>query len=255
MAILNTAHLTAKIPTTVAGETTQVSLDSNVLKTSVLDNEITIVKSFEKDWALPGETIKITTTITNNSEINIEGITFKDNLSTNATFKAGSLKIGSMTYEDFDPVSGFVMPVTLGGGGVSFDVSYDVIINTLIDNYTLTDETEITFDVETKTFSLQSNLASVKVLENNVALLKSADNIACKSKDTLHYKIEIINDGELKNTELFFSDPLPEDVTFVEGSVTINSESQPNLNPSTGFALPDLDANQTITVEFSVTVN
>ena len=41
----------------------------------------------------------------------------------------------------------------------------------------------------------------------------------------------------------------------MENSVKVNDALKEGVNPSTGFQLDDLDANQSIKIEFQVTVN
>ncbi len=88
-----------------------------------------------------------------------------------------------------------------------------------------------------------------------MSLLKTADTSAVKSGDTITYTITITNSGTITNTNLFFTDPTPSETTFVDGSVEIDDTSNPSFNPQTGFNLSDLEANQTIIVNFKVKIN
>lgn len=69
------------------------------------------------------------------------------------------------------------------------------------------------------------------------------------------YQVVVTNEGNIKNNNVQFTDPLSNDVTFVADSVQIDDEIKTGYNPSTGFALPDLEPAQKTVVKFNVTVN
>lgn len=254
MAILNTASLSSKI-TKGVDEKVEVINKSNTHVASNMDNDITIVKTTEKDWAIPNKQITITTVITNNTSENIEDITILDTLSEGATFVKGSLKVGSQTYEDLDPTQGFTLPVTLGGFGANMTFTYDVLIDEYVAANQITNKTKITITLDEKQYDIESNELLITILNNEISLLKTANTKAVKSGDVITYTITITNSGTILNTDMFFTDPIPEGTTFVENSVKVNDALKEGVNPSTGFQLDDLDANQSIKIEFQVTVN
>lgn len=252
MALTNTAILKSNI-STAEGEKVEVTNSSNILKTSQMNTDIAIVKSVNQTWALPLGKVTIETTITNNSDIEISDFSIKDTMSEGATFVENSLKIGSVSYE-YNPFSGFTAPITLGVGA-EFVMTYEISIDKYTDATEISNSTQITLTADSKQFQINSSEVKVRVLHNNVYVLKSANTTAVKSGDELIYTITISNDGELENTDLFFSDPIPTGTTFVDGSVKVNDIEKAGINPADGFALDDLSPNQTIKVEFKVLVS
>lgn len=253
MSILNTAQLTSKI-TSDSGEQIEVTNKSNIHRTNIMDNDITIVKSASKYWAIKNDTLKIFGVITNSTNTILEDITITEIISEGANFKPKSLKIGSQAYEDLDPTTATTLPITIGVDA-EMKYEYEIVFDEYISSNEVTNSTKLNVTVEEKQFEINSNEISIKVLHNDVSLLKTANTTAVKSGDEITYTITISNSGTILNTDLFFQDQIPARTTFVEGSVKVDGTEQTSFNPNTGFSLKNLDANESIVVEFKVTVN
>lgn len=253
MAILNKASLTSTIPNGVGG-TVEVSAESNTHRANNVDMDITIEKSAEQTWAIPESVIRVTTNITNNTDLNIEDITIKDTLGEGASFVAGSITVDSQQYKEEDIIKGFTIPVTLGGSGGSMEISYQIQLDKYIDVNTITNSSTINFELDAKQFNIVSNVLSIDVLHNDISILKTADASVVKTGDILTYTITITNNGQLMNTNVKFIDQLPSDVEFVGNSVKIDGTTYADYDPNVGFALNDINANDTIIIEFKAKV-
>lgn len=254
MPISNKAQTSSKI-TAETGEVVEVTNTSNTLVTNKIDSDILVEKTSEKSWSLPKGKVKVTTTITNNTDQNLENIRVSDTLSNGAVFVTGSVKIGSQTYDEFNPITGFTLPVTLGGSGADMFFEYEIELLEYLDEDVIKNNTTIAVNFDSKSFNITSNDLEIKVLHNDVSLLKYADTTAVKSRDELTYTIEISNSGTLTNTEVFFSDTIPEGTSFVENSVTVDTETKQGFNPNSGFLLGTLLPNQIIMVKFKVKID
>lgn len=253
MAILNIASLSSKI--TKDEEKIDVQAKSNSITTNVVESDIVLTKTVSKSWALPQEEIDVTTTITNNMNVDIVDINIKDTLGEGATFVAESLVIGSESKPDLNPIDGFSYSATIGANGGELTMSYKVMIDKYPAQSTVKNKTTLSFDIDGNTFQLNSNEGEIEILENEVYLLKQASPSVVKRGDEITYTITISNDGTLDNTDLMFTDALPEGTTFVENSMTIDGQSQEGANPANGFALKDLGTGESIVVQFKVLVN
>ena len=251
MAILNTASLTSKF-NNLAGEEISVTNKSNTHRANNLTTDLSIEKTASKNWALPQDVLTITTLITNNSDLTINSINFKDTL-TGATVVAGSLKIGEEPHTNYDPIAGFEAEVVLDGLGESVPISYQIMVDQYPEVNSVKNTTTIGVSFDSRQFNLKSNEVQIDILDNEIWLNKSASK-AVISGDELTYTIVISNSGSFKNTNLVFSDPIPSGTTFVEGSVTVDGVAQPTYNPNDGFNIGDLDINGEITVTFKVRV-
>lgn len=254
MGIINKAQLTSKIQNP-DGNKVEVTTSSNSCLTNKIDEDVTLVKTSEKDWVLPNEKIKLTTEITNNTNASISNFTFKETLGKGATFVPGTVTIGNEAHPNFNPVSGFVSDAVIGGFGAFTDVSYEVEISQYPEEKSVKTQSQIVFTQDNKEFSLTSNEKEITILENEVYILKECSPSAVVSGNEMTYSFSIANEGTIENTDLFFSDSLPSEVTFVEGSVKVNGLAEETYNPTTGFSLPNLSAGNTITIEFKVKIN
>lgn len=253
MSVLNKAYLTSKI-TEQSGQVVEVSNVSNTHKANNVNTDITIDKTAEKKWVLPGGKVLVTTTITNNTDMDISNIRLTETISDNAHFISGTLKVGSQSYPEADPTTGFDLSVTLGASGTDVSVSYEIESEKYPESDSISVQTVLALTLEEQSFNVQSSVMNITILNNEVYLLKTANTRVVKSGDELTYTIEISNEGTFTNTELFFKDPIPEGTEFVMGSVKVNNEEMADFNPETGFNLGDLSANAKITVQFKVKV-
>lgn len=176
-------------------------------------------------------------------------------MGTGAKFVEGTLKVGIESYPGNNPITGATLPVTVGGQGGELTFSYEVAVDDPAEVETFVNQSNVQFEISGTQYNVSSNEVSVHILDNQVYLLKTADKTIVKSKDVVTFTITITNDGELENTNMMFSDPLPTGATFVAGSVKIDDEVKADLNPTTGFALSNLAAGGQIKIEFQVTID
>ena len=254
MPIINTATLTSNIQSDT-GESVTITTKSNSLITNNINTDILVELSTNKNWAIPQDRIVITTKITNNSNINISDLNFKSTISEGASFVPESVSIGSEKHTELNPITGFIMPITIGASGNEAEVTFEIEINkhTAVNNINILSTTQISIDH--KNFSITSNESNIKILQNEVYLLKSSSPTAVTSGETITYTIIVSNAGNLTNTNLIFTDPIPSGTQFVEGSVKIDNVSQATYNPANGFPLKDLNENDETTIQFEVVVD
>lgn len=254
MAISNKASLTSKI-TSEAGDEFEVTTQSNTLILYDLNKDISIVKTASKAWTIPNSRILMTTTITNNTGVQIENVTLNDTLTAGATFVEGTLKVGDQEYPDDNPMTGATLPVTIGALGGEMSFSYEVLVDTAPQVQTFSNTSNITITLDGENYDLSSNEMVVHILDNEVFLLKSADKTFVKSGDEVTFTTKISNTGTLTNTNVMFFDPIPEGATFVAGSVKIDGTENPSADPESGISLKDLSAGAEMTIEFKVTID
>lgn len=68
--------------------------------------------------------------------------------------------------------------------------------------------------------------------------------------ETVQYSVTLTNTCTSPLTDLFFQDTIPNGLSFVLGSVLINQVSFADANPNIGFALPDVQGGESVTVTF-----
>ena len=244
---------------TIPGEPTKSGEEySNPVETEILSSAISKVKTSDKTVIAEGETAHQTVVITNNSGVTLQNVTFKDVMSGGATYVPGSVAINGVAQPSYDLITGFPLPNIPAGGSVS--VTYTIIADNPLTTTPVTNYATITYTVNDPnrgpvTYSENTNEVSIQIVSVRMTNVKSVDKGVAVSGETLHYTSVITNTGTVNKTNLTFIDPIPAGTTFVPGSVKINGTSYPAYNPNAGFALPDLAAGESVTVEFDVTVN
>lgn len=252
MAVLNQAKITSKV-TTSSGQQ-DVTATSNIQRTNNADTDIVITKSASKDLLAPKDIVTITTVITNNTDVNLESIKVTDTISEGAKFVEGTVELGGMTFPNYNIINGVTLPITIGGSGNEARFSFNIQVDEYVNTDKITDVSQFSVKMGSQQLSLTSPTLEMNVLTNEIYLLKEADKIAVQSGDTLTYTITISNDGIYDNTDIFFTDEIPDTVTFVENSVKIDGVTYDGYDPSVGFKLSDLPSGGSITVEFMVII-
>ncbi len=251
MAIQNTAKITSQVKSQ-SGDGVEVVTFSNISEVEQVDAEVIAVKSSSKSWVLPEGELTISTTITNNTNTSIENFKIQDTL-VGATFVTGSVKIGSVTHEDLDPIAGFEMQVTLGAGA-DMTVSYTIKADKMPEDEVIKVSSVVTFKMDELTVNINSNQEVIEVVFSGLTLLKAATPTAVIKGSQITYTIDITNDGTRDNSNVIFSDTLPEGLTFVDGSVTVSGTPQPTYTLD-NIQISDLNPGDSVTVTFKATVN
>ena len=216
------------------------------------------MKSADKTFVQEGETAQYTVVITNNSQTNLLSLFFTDNMSSGATYVAGSVTVNGVSQPTYDPDAGFPLPDLNVGQSVT--VSYAMRANNPVTQTPVTNFATLDYSVDDPSrsivsFSENTNTVSIDIISNRMTVVKSVDKAYAVKGDNLHYTTVVTNTGTLLKSDLVFTDPIPAGTTFVAGSVKIDGTAYPAYDPQTGFALPDLAVGQSVTVEFDVTVN
>lgn len=253
MKITNQSTLKTKVVMPDMSETI-AHMTSNESYVENMTTSFEKTKTSQSSFARPGDDVEINLTLTNNSEYEITDINLKDNLSSGATFKTGSLTIDDIP-QSFDPIVGFTLPSSLQSNQTMV-IKYLITINPDATESEIVSNTQITYSVDTVQNLIEDTTPlDIEIINNDIVVNKTSDKTAVIKGQSLTYIIEIKNEGNVTNTGLVFNDTLPADITFTPGTVKINDVVQPSANPNDGFSLPDLEANRQIVVKFDVTVN
>lgn len=72
--------------------------------------------------------------------------------------------------------------------------------------------------------------------------------------ETVTYTISLTNASNTNLSNISFIDRLPDGIEFVQRSVKINQTANTTLNPTTGFTIPSVTANNVLSIEFDAIV-
>ena len=233
--------------------------ESNTTITELINDLVILTKSSDKSILVQDDEAKMTITITNGAAVAITNATFKDTMTSGATFVPGTVTIGGTSYNNYDPVAGFNIPTIQPGDSVTitFIVQADnPVVESMYENFgTLEFDMKDPSSGKPLAFSLDTNKVDIALIDATLIMTKLADKGYVITGDTLAYSISINNPTPFTASEIYFVDPIPSGTTFVVGSVQIDGATYPAFDPSVGFNIADITAGDTVIVTFVVEVD
>lgn len=252
--ITNQSTLTSKYKLSDQSEQNNET-QSNISSTENMTTSFLKTRESANNFGVPEAEIMQTITLTNNSEYPISDVTVVDTISEGGSFKAGSVIIDDVPKQDMDITAGVQLESDIAPSA-SCKIQYYLVLSDQPTQNEVTATSEVTYTVnEAVGLKERTNETTIGIENEKITIKKTSDKSAVIAGDKILYQHEIKNEGNIDNTDLFFKDTIPAEVTFVEGSVKIDEQPFVDYNPSVGFALNDLAQNQTIIVKFEVTVN
>ena len=85
--------------------------------------------------------------------------------------------------------------------------------------------------------------------------VKTVDRQNANVGESVRFTVTLTNTCESPLTNVFFRDVIPNGLSFVSGSVSINGWPAAQADPNSGFVLPDVPGGGTVTVSFSARVD
>lgn len=193
--------------------------------------------------------------LNNTSDLELENVVIQDILSGEITFVEGSVVINDEPKLLLNPFTSFTLENSILPQEIVI-IRYKIKVNDNITDSNATILSQISYLADgIDQVTEQSNTTELNLISNTISVIKSADKQVAISGEKIRYTNVITNNGNIKNTNLTFVDTLPSGITFVDGSVVIDSISMPDLNPNVEFPIQDLDIGESITITFEVMVD
>ena len=215
---------------------------------------INIVKQADRTFVETGSSVKYSLTVKNTGTIKADSVLIDDVISGSGEIVLGSLTVNGQPSGNSFPLQ--IGPVNIGEEKfVEFLVVYPEtgLQNPVLNKAT----TEYSFQpfpgYVVESFS-ESNTVSVIIVDPEISAEKSVDKSFALKGEKLFYKSEFINIGNILLKNIMFTDPIPDNTEFEQGSVEINGVSYPQLDPSVSFLLPDLQPGEKASVTFFVNI-
>ncbi len=101
--------------------------ESNPASVLIIERKFINDKSVDKNYAVQGDKLHYTTTVTNPNDPTKTDLVFKDPIPAGTTFVAGSVKVNGVAQPTYDPQAGFDLPDL--AAGASAVVEFDVEVN------------------------------------------------------------------------------------------------------------------------------
>jgi len=206
------------------------------------------------DFPRVNQEINFFLTLNNTSEHEIYNVFIQDLLDSELQFTPNSVKINDEKYPDLNIVDGFNLPKSISPNS-SVKISYAVKLVKPPRFLGSSSISKITYSTQDLINATEfSNKITTKVLQKMIQIIKSADKSTAKHGEIIHFIDKITNLGGDITIPFKFIDRLPAQSQFVVGSVKINSDLFPKYDPTVGFNIDGIKANETITVEYEVKI-
>lgn len=204
-------------------------------------------------YVVPGQEVEQTLTLINLSENDITNVRIIDSIGTGASFKEGSMTIDGQGYPDF-VADYYELPNSISADGGYVVIKYKIVIDKAPTVGVITSISNIVYDFLTESdLNENSNELSLNLVNNVITIKKTSSKNAVISGDVITYTIEISNDGDVDNTDVWFEDVLAEGMSFIKGSITVDGIKYENYTLN-GFSIDSLNIGEEKIITFDVIV-
>ncbi|SHH95345.1 conserved repeat domain-containing protein [Clostridium collagenovorans DSM 3089] len=261
--VINTATTKFKYKLTPTSLEEEHTATSNPVTTYINLGKLSITKIVDKSYATIGDDLSYSITIKNIGDVTCSHMFFQDLVASDAIFKAGSLYINGVNKDStFNPNNGFALdnlePYSLNSKTIT--VAFIATVKSLPSDYMIYNTAEVNYQYNINpsnpNVSTQdlSNTVPTRINLGKVNVTKSVSKAYATIGDTLTYTINIANAGNVDATNVNFRDVVPEGLSFVKGSVSIDNIPQPDYNPYESFTLSTISVGTTTVVKFNAIV-
>ncbi|MGG5462106.1 DUF7507 domain-containing protein [Clostridium sp. B9] len=233
------------------------TIDTNTVTTLVNFSELNPIKSVDKEYAKVGDEISYTISFINTGNVDAENIIVTDSVPNGTSYVAGS--ITSNVAFTGDPTSQINITNSLAPGE-NVIITFRVLIEEIPSPNPIPNTATINYEYVVDPAeplvpgSEITNTVTTEVREALINPLKSVDKEYADIGDEITYTITFTNTGnvDLENVEVV--DPIPNDTTYVSGSITANVSF--TGNPTTSVHLTNtVSVGETVVIVFKVIVD
>lgn len=221
---------------------------SNTLSVPVSAPNVSVVKSVNAIDAVTGDILTFTSVLTNNSIAAVSNIILSDPLPENAAFIPGTVIVGGVPQPLSVPSAG--IPIGSLAPGASVAVTFEVRITMPIPSQ-INNQSTVSFTSGVFSGSSSSNVTATPVIQPQISLVKSANDLNASVGDTIIYSVVVSNTGNLA-ANVTLTDNIPAGTAFDPNSVIVGGFPQPGSAPDTGIAVGTVAPGASVTVSFTV---
>lgn len=233
-------------------------VNANAIQVNINAPQISLTKSANVTGVVNGDSILYTVTVSNTGTAGAASVVLSDALPTGSTFVQGSVTVAGVVRPTADITTG----VSLGSLnlGSSITVTYRANVTSVPSPQQLVNTANAAFTFQSVsggpiiTGVIPSNSVTLPVYSPILAIAKSANVANATVGNTVTYRLEISNSGNIGATTTV-TDNIPSGSTFVPGSVTVNGTTVGGANPVSGFPVGTIAVGATTVVTFQVLVN
>lgn len=250
----NTGTLQYSYTPLPSGNVVNSSLTSNIASTIINHGEVLISKYANKNYSYVGDVLTFTSVITSTGNVSVGNLFFIDTVPDGTTFINGSLVVNGVAFPSYNPNAGFPLGSQLNPGE-SYTVAFSVDVLTIPNPNPLTNISTVGYNYIVDPSlpiivggTANSPPANVNIVLGQLTQLKFTDLDIATIGDTIPYTLLNTNTGSTSLNIVLLNDILPSGVTFVPGSIVIDSVPNPTADPAVGIPLDTIPVGTTVTV-------
>lgn len=232
---------------------------SNPVSTQINEAILSMTKNESVSFADIGQTAFYTTSISNIGNIDAANIVFTDALPSGLTFVPNTLTVDGVLQPDANPNTG-VLLAALPPNEI-YSIVFQVVVNNIppINPAPNTASTnyEFTVDPNSPPVSSTANSNTTLLQINNATIIstKTANLTFADVGNTITFTLNLPNTRNVAATDVTVIDILDSNLTFVPNSFTVNGQTIPNADLSTGVNIGSINGGSTSIVTFQATVS
>ncbi|HDR8192883.1 TPA: DUF11 domain-containing protein [Bacillus thuringiensis] len=231
---------------------------SNPVSTQIKEAILSMTKNESVSFADIGQTAFYTTSITNIGNTDATNIVFTDALPSGLTFVPNTLTVDGVLQPNANPNTG-VLLATLPPNEI-YSIVFQVTVNSIPPinpaPNTATTTYEFTVDPVNPPISSAATSNTTLLQINNATIIstKTANLTFADVGNTITFTLNLPNTGNVTATDVTIIDILDSNLSFVPNSFTVNGQTIPNADLSTGVNIGSINGGNTAIVTFQATV-
>ncbi|PFL21912.1 cell surface protein [Bacillus cereus] len=231
---------------------------SNPVSTQIREAILSMTKNESLSFADIGQTAFYTTSIANVGNTDATNIVFTDVLPSGLTFIPNTLTVDGISQPNTDPNTG-VLLATLPPNEI-YSIVFQVTVNSITPSNpapnTAATTYEFTVDPGNPPVSntASSNTTLLQINNANIISTKTANLTFADVGNTITFTLNLPNTGNVAATDVTIIDILDSNLSFIPNSFTVNGQTIPNADLSTGVNIGSINGGNTAIVTFQATV-
>ncbi|WP_426951623.1 beta strand repeat-containing protein [Bacillus mycoides] len=231
---------------------------SNPVSTQIREAILSMMKNESLSFADVGQTAFYTTSITNVGNTDATNIVFTDVLPSGLTFIPNTLTVDGILQPNADPNTG-VLLAALPPNEI-YSIVFQVTVNSIppINPAPNTASTTYEFTVDPGnppvSNTASSNTTLLQINNANIISTKTANLTFADVGNTITFTLNLPNTGNVAATDVTIIDILDSNLSFIPNSFTVNGQTIPNADLSTGVNIGSINGGNTAIVTFQATV-
>ncbi|SCC13493.1 DUF7507 domain-containing protein [Bacillus wiedmannii] len=232
---------------------------SNPVSTQIKEAILSMTKNESVSFADIGQTAFYTTSISNIGNTDATNIVFTDALPSGLTFVPNTLTVDGVLQPDANPNTG-VLLATLPPNEI-YSIVFQVTVNSIppINPAPNIASTTYEFTVDPGnppvSSAATSNTTLLQINNANIISTKTADLTFADVGNTITFTLNLPNTGNVAATDVTVIDILDSNLSFVPNSFTVNGQTIPNADLSTGVNIGAINGGNTSIVTFQAIVS